>query len=50
MSQEAPALHAGVESNSGDRVLGEAGKDSFIALPNKGRLLPLKTMSQHKKN
>ena len=32
MSLKAPALCAGAESNSGDRVLGEAGEASSIAL------------------
>ena len=40
-------LYMGVKSNSRDRVLSEVEKDSFIALPGKGRytrFLPRKTM------
>ena len=29
-------MYTGAESNLGDRVSGEVGKDSFIALPGKG--------------
>ena len=39
----------GAELNLRDRVLGNVGKNSFIALPGKGRqigLLPLKPVSQ----
>ena len=43
-------LCTGAESNLGDRVLGEAEKNSFIVLPGKAghsRLLPLKTVCPH---
>ena len=33
--ESSASLYTGVESNLRDRVLGEAGKDSFIALPGK---------------
>ena len=44
---KARPLCNGVESNLGDRVLGEVAKNSFIDLPSKGGhggLVPLKTV------
>ena len=35
--------HTGAESNLGDRVLGDAEKDSFTALPGKEELTPSRT-------
>ena len=46
-AESSASLYTGAESNLGDRVLGEAEKDSFITLPGKGghsSLLPGKTM------
>ena len=46
-AKNSPSLYTGAESSLGDRVLGEAEKDSFIAFPGKGGqsgLLPSKTL------
>ena len=46
----AQPLYTGAKSSPGDRVLGEVEKDSFIALPSKGRhtrLLPPKNSVSH---
>ena len=42
-SESSASLYTGTKSSPGDRVLGDVEKDSFIALPSKGRhtrLLP----------